>query len=1089
LNKRLRSRVLGLGMVGTTLLGAGSILHVQERTALAQDKPAATELLDRASKRFSEQQYAEAKKLLQDIDRGQLPEAQRGQLDDLIKKTDDALAAAQPTNAIFDNAKSAADNGDLAQAAKLYTLVGNSPNATPELKQNAKIQLALVQEKQKQMVPQMKALLADAIKAYDQGRLDEAQTALYTVSKSGADLGWQDNAKPEKYQRLIAEKRTAQVNQAAAAVAVAQAPAAPTPSPAPAPAAPAPETPAPAVAAPVASAPAPAPAAAPVVAGPAAPAPAPAVAAVAASAPAATQAADSGDVMSQLFSYQHIVRERAQTFFSNDLRLSTDKLHANDFQGATASAEDARAVAESNRQAFSEAEYQGMIAQVNTQINLIKAQNQIYTQQVDTANAAAIRLAAEKARIESRRSREQQVNKLMGEAHVAYTQQQYQQAAETLQHVLVIDPNNNGAQLFLEITQDRINYRKADSYNRLRSEETVKQSIMNEDEMIPYSQLLIYPEDWPELSRRRQGETTSNESPANIKARERLDQNLTDLSADQQPFERVIGYLRESTNTNIFVNWTALQGAGVDKNTPVSVNLRDVPFRKALLTVLSEVGGGQSNLGYTIDDGVITISTKDELQSAKYQVVRVYDIRDMLVQPDNTVQPPSFNLQSITQNGSSGGSGGGTGAVAGGGQGIFSNGNDQNAQTGKTRDDIVKEIIATITSTVSPDTWRDAGGTIGSLRELNGQLIINQTSDNQTQIYNLLAQLRETRALQIAIESRLLLVDNNFLDDFGFQWGLTLPAGELGANVGTVTINNNTAQAAVPQQTGVPSTLVGVVGGNNGVQTTQAVNSLDISGQILDNFQLNLLLRATQADRHTTTVTSPRVTLFNGQRGYIAVTAQRNFVSNFSSNVANGGINGNGAVGITPTIATLTTGVVLYVEATVSADRRYVVMKLRPALSTLDGIDTFGSAAPVATSNGDTFAPGGLGITGGIIQLPRISYNTVDTMVSIPDGGTLLIGGQKIVGESEIEVGVPVLSKIPGINRLFTNRSYAKDERTLLILVRPKIIIQREEEYRVFGQNFDNITSAAPMMVGGTGGGGGGAAPVAAPAAAPAAGQ
>ena len=48
----------------------------------------------------------------------------------------------------------------------------------------------------------------------------------------------------------------------------------------------------------------------------------------------------------------------------------------------------------------------------------------------------------------------------------------------------------------------------------------------------------------------------------------------------------------------------------------MTVNLRDVPYRKALLTVLSEVGGGQSNLGYTIDDGVITISTKDELQSA-----------------------------------------------------------------------------------------------------------------------------------------------------------------------------------------------------------------------------------------------------------------------------------------------------------------------------------------------------------------------------------------------------------------------------------------------------------------------------------------
>ena len=92
-------------------------------------------------------------------------------------------------------------------------------------------------------------------------------------------------------------------------------------------------------------------------------------------------------------------------------------------------------------------------------------------------------------------------------------------------------------------------------------------------------------------------------------------------------------------------------------------------------------------------------------------------------------------------------------------------------------------------------------------------------------------------------------------------------------------------------------------------------------------------------------------------------------------------------------------------------------------------------------------------------------------MVSIPDGGTLLIGGQKLVGEAEIEIGVPVLSKIPGLNRLFTNRSFVKDERTLLVLVRPTIIIHREVENDLFGVGYDRPTGlpgntgAAPAMV------------------------
>ena len=57
-----------------------------------------------------------------------------------------------------------------------------------------------------------------------------------------------------------------------------------------------------------------------------------------------------------------------------------------------------------------------------------------------------------------------------------------------------------------------------------------------------------------------------------------------------------------------------------------------------------------------------------------------------------------------------------------------------------------------------------------------------------------------------------------------------------------------------------------------------------------------------------------------------------------------------------------------------------------------------------------------------------------------------MMGGQRLVGESEIEVGVPILSKIPVLNRFFTNRTIVKDERTLLILIKPTIIIQEEQE-------------------------------------------
>ena len=84
------------------------------------------------------------------------------------------------------------------------------------------------------------------------------------------------------------------------------------------------------------------------------------------------------------------------------------------------------------------------------------------------------------------------------------------------------------------------------------------------------------------------------------------------------------------------------------------------------------------------------------------------------------------------------------------------------------------------------------------------------------------------------------------------------------------------------------------------------------------------------------------------------------------------------------------------------------------------------------------------------VQQPEIQITSVRTSVSVPDGGTLLLGGQTIAGEIEQEQGVPVLSKIPFLKRLFTNRSMAKDEQILLILVKPAIIIQKEIEQQQF---------------------------------------
>jgi len=71
--------------------------------------------------------------------------------------------------------------------------------------------------------------------------------------------------------------------------------------------------------------------------------------------------------------------------------------------------------------------------------------------------------------------------------------------------------------------------------------------------------------------------------------------------------------------------------------------------------------------------------------------------------------------------------------------------------------------------------------------------------------------------------------------------------------------------------------------------------------------------------------------------------------------------------------------------------------------------------------------------------------------------GTILLGGQRLTTEQEVESGVPVLSKIPILNRLFTNRIMSREEQTLLILLKPTILIQSEQEEKNYPGLSDSL--------------------------------
>ena len=81
-----------------------------------------------------------------------------------------------------------------------------------------------------------------------------------------------------------------------------------------------------------------------------------------------------------------------------------------------------------------------------------------------------------------------------------------------------------------------------------------------------------------------------------------------------------------------------------------------------------------------------------------------------------------------------------------------------------------------------------------------------------------------------------------------------------------------------------------------------------------------------------------------------------------------------------------------------------------------------------------------------------ITIQKLRATVSVPDGGTVLLGGLKNYDEFEGESGVPFLINVPILNNLFRRQAFHKLRASLVVLVKANITIIREEEKREFGR-------------------------------------
>jgi type II secretory pathway component GspD/PulD (secretin) len=217
----------------------------------------------------------------------------------------------------------------------------------------------------------------------------------------------------------------------------------------------------------------------------------------------------------------------------------------------------------------------------------------------------------------------------------------------------------------------------------------------------------------------------------------------------------------------------------------------------------------------------------------------------------------------------------------------------------------------------------------------------------------------------------------------------------------------------------------------------------------LSEIQVFMFMEAAQVDRRTNVMQAPKITVFNGQTANITVQDQQFFLTGVQL------VQAGAQVFFVPNQQPFPLGVQLQVTPVVSADRRFVRVNLQPTLTNLASTNV--PLIPVQIPVPQLFeGPGAATTSGGqpvifqmFFQQPTLTQIQLNTTVSVPDGGTVLLGGLKTLSEGRTEAGPPILSKIPYINRLFRNTAYGRDSQSLLIMVTPRIIINEEEE-RIF---------------------------------------
>lgn len=699
---------------------------------------------------------------------------------------------------------------------------------------------------------------------------------------------------------------------------------------------------------------------------------------------------------------------------------------------------------------------EGKARQMDFLIQKAEEENKNHQEQIKKQRMMEAQEQAKREEMARIKSVQEQVGNLFRQANLAFERERYDSAQNFCEKIQELDPDNKEVVQLLSLVR-QARHASVSEKGRLRYLDEWKKSFQQiEEAMVPSHEIVQFPsyEAWKTISKRSSkniGQQESEETPQDRKIRERIETETVSMDFVETSLREVVDFLRSTTGINIIIDPEVYKEFPEEEALKVDLTVNNLRLESILNLMLSVKG-----LAYRISNGVLVISTKKRI--TEKPKLKLYNVRDLTGKLNDF---PSLEMSLTSSRDDTS-----TGAQL----------KTQEAQETRPATTITEEQLTDlIKNNIGKGTWDTATRSIDTRY---GTLIIRQTDSVHKQIESLLNDLRKATGLLVTVETRFLTVSDDFLEDVGVDWRSlgttnvkegediyetapdkadttdTYEGGLRPGDVGTG-YDFRYMDDVVFGPTSSGNTIgTGRAAGlyykyNDDFQTKQRLENIfdktldpdqtltskgGLSMQVayIDEVELQMILKAVRKQSRKNVLTAPKLTVFNTQRANVTIVTQYAYVQDYSVEIAT-----NSTIA-DPIVGTVQDGVVLDVRPIISADRKYITMELQPTVAALKGgtVNTFSTS--LASSSGSN--------TQVEIGLPEINMTRLKTTVTIPDGGTLLLGGMMKGQETDSMSGVPVLSDLPIFNFLTSRRGKFSRRESLLILVSAKITSMEEKE-------------------------------------------